>query len=287
MKTAAPAELDKLFTEVGTYRSTKEYGELLQFIRRFRRYAPYNAMLLHVQKPGTQYVASASDWELRFNRRPKPGARPLVILRPFGPVTFVYELNDTEGDPLPQEIEDPFLASGEITDAKVDQFIEHAYYEGFGILMENYGTDYAGQVTVVNAMAQYTSKGVQKAFRMPYSVTVNGNLNPAAKLATIYHELGHVFCGHLYSAYAKYLPQRWQLSQEQEEFEAESVCWLLCERQGIENPSAAYLSGYLENNKEIPPISIDTVLRAVGAVEQIWNKPLTPRKELIVNGQNG
>lgn len=44
---------------------------------------------------------------------------------------------------------------------------------------------------------------------------------------------------------------------------------------------------FLENNEEILPISIDTVLRAVGAVEQIWNKPLTPRKELIVNGQNG
>ena len=285
MKAAAPAELDKLFAEVGTYRSTKEYGELLQFVRRFRRYAPYNAMLLHVQKPGSRYVASASDWELRFNRRPKPGARPLVILRPFGPVAFVYELNDTEGDPLPQEIEDPFMALGEITDAKVEDFIERAYFDGFGILMQNYGTDYAGQVSVIHETGMFMSKGVQKTFHIPFAVTVNSNLNPAAKLATIYHELGHVYCGHLYNKDAKYLPQRYNLTHEQEEFEAESVCWLLCERQGIENPSVAYLSGYLENNAEIPPISIDTVLRAVGAIEQIWNKPLTPRKELII-GQN-
>jgi len=286
MKAAAPAELDKLFAEVGTYRSTKEYGELLQFIRRFRRYAPYNAMLLHVQKPGSRYVASASDWEQRFNRRPIPGARPLVILRPFGPVAFVYELNDTEGDPLPQEIEDPFMALGEITDAKVEDFIERAYFDGFGILMQNYGTDYAGQVSVIHETGTFMSKGVQKTFHIPFAVAVNSNLNPAAKLATIYHELGHVYCGHLYNKDAKYLPQRYNLTHEQEEFEAESVCWLLCEREGIENPSAAYLSGYLENNDEIPPISIDTVLRAVGAVEQIWNKPLTPRKELIVNSQN-
>ena len=285
MKAAAPAELDKLFAEVGTYRSTKEYGELLQFIRRFRRYAPYNAMLLHVQKPGSRYVASASDWEQRFNHRPIPGARPLVILRPFGPVAFVYELNDTEGDPLPQEIENPFMALGEITDAKVEDFIERAYFDGFGILMQNYGTDYAGQVSVIHETGMFMSKGVQKTFHIPFAVTVNSNLNPAAKLATIYHELGHVYCGHLYNKDAKYLPQRYNLTHEQEEFEAESVCWLLCERQGIENPSVAYLSGYLENNAEIPPISIDTVLRAVGAIEQIWNKPLTPRKELII-GQN-
>ena len=282
MKAAVPAELDKLFAEVGTYRSTKEYGELLRFVRRFRRYAPYNAMLLHVQKPGSRYVASASEWAARFNRRPKPDARPLVILRPFGPVAFVYELNDTEGDPLPQEIEDPFIATGEITEAKVADFMEHAYYDGFWILMQNYGTDYAGQVSVIHETGTFMSKGVQKAFHIPFTVSVNSNLNPAAKLATIYHELGHVYCGHLYHEDAKYLPQRYQMTQEQEEFEAESVCWLLCERQGIENPSAAYLSGYLDKNEEIPPISIDTMLRAVGAIEQIWNKPLTPRKELII-----
>ena len=62
MKTNAVAELDKLFDEVGAYRSTKEYSELLHFIRRFRKYAPYNAMLLHVQKPGSQFVTTAADW---------------------------------------------------------------------------------------------------------------------------------------------------------------------------------------------------------------------------------
>jgi hypothetical protein len=43
------------------------------------------------------------------------------------------------------------------------------------------------------------------------------------------------------------------------------------------------LSGYLEKNEEIPPISIDTVLRAVGAIEQIWSKPKIPRKELLIS----
>ena len=123
-------ELDKLFEEVGTYRSSKDYKELLNFVVRFRKIAPYNAMLLHIQKPGSKYVASASDWWKRFRRKPKPGARPLVILRPFGPVAFVYELEDTEGEQIP------------------------------------------------------------------------------TKLATIYHELGHVYCGHLYNPEIKYLPQR-------------------------------------------------------------------------------
>ena len=135
MKPNTMAELDRLFEEVGTYRSSKDYNELLKFVRRFRKYAPYNAMLLHVQKPGSQYVASAADWANRFNRRPKPGARPLVILRPFGPVAFVYELSDTEGDPLPQDIEDPFAANGLIANEELNRFIVHARFDGIRIQM--------------------------------------------------------------------------------------------------------------------------------------------------------
>ena len=91
------AELDKLFQEVGTYRYSADYRELLVFARKFPKIAPFNAMLLHIQKPGSSMVATAGEWRIRFGRKPIPGARPLVILKPFGPVEFVYELNDTEG----------------------------------------------------------------------------------------------------------------------------------------------------------------------------------------------
>lgn len=44
--------------------------------------------------------------------------------------------------------------------------------------------------------------------------------------------------------------------------------WLLCERCGFDNPSAEYLSGYLDNNRTIPnDISIDAILKAAGRIE--------------------
>lgn len=60
-------------------------------------------MLLLMQKPGLSYVASAYDWRERFGRKPKEEARPLLILWPFGPVAFVYDVLDTEGKPLPED----------------------------------------------------------------------------------------------------------------------------------------------------------------------------------------
>jgi hypothetical protein len=50
------------------YHTNKDYLELLNFVSRLRNFAPFNAMLLQVQKPGLTYAASAWDWRTRFNR---------------------------------------------------------------------------------------------------------------------------------------------------------------------------------------------------------------------------
>ena len=276
-------ELDKLFDEVGTYRSSADYKELLSFVNRFRKIAPYNAMLLHIQNPGAVFVASAADWKNRFGRQPIHGARPLVILRPFGPVAFVYELSDTEGKDFPSALIDPFHAEGTIYDGEYQHFIRSLYLSGFGYHEHDYGTGIAGFVEKIDAIGEYKTKKAEKRFSLPFGIVVNQNLENAAKVATLYHELGHVFCGHLRTPELKYLPQRYGLSLEQREFEAESVCWLLCERQGIHNPSAEYLSEYLENSETIPDISIDAVLKAVGEIEKIWAGIDRPRKELYIN----
>lgn len=282
-KTNELPELDKLFDEVGTYRSSADFRELLDFIKRFRRIAPYNAMLLHIQKPGSTYVASASDWRDRFHRRPKPGARPLIILRPFGPVAFVYELTDTEGEPFPQKIESPFFADGIVPDSFLDKFSFNMFLNGISLTEQDYGTDSAGFIKVVNEQIERVDHNVIRNYLQPFSMVINRNMNNAGKLATIFHELGHLYCGHLRNNRVKYLPKRYGLSLNQREFEAESVCWLLCERQGISNPSASYLSGYLDHNDTIPNISIDTVVKAVGAIENIMkSESKTYKKELII-----
>ena len=51
--------LDNLFKEVREYRSCDKFKEILDFVKKFRNIAPYNAMLLNIQKPGSKYVATA------------------------------------------------------------------------------------------------------------------------------------------------------------------------------------------------------------------------------------
>ena len=107
--------LDEMFRASRRYRSSREYMELLKFISKFRRYAPFNCLLLHIQNPDISYVASGGDWERQFRRKPKRDARPLVILQPFGPVMFVYDIQDTEGASVPEYVLKPFDTQGKLS----------------------------------------------------------------------------------------------------------------------------------------------------------------------------
>ena len=66
-----------------------------------------------------------------------------------------------------------------------------------------------------------------------------------SRYATLVHELGHLYCGHLGTPHDRWWPDRRGLTQQVEEFEAESVAYLVCHRVGILPTSDQYLSGHL------------------------------------------
>jgi hypothetical protein len=91
--------------------------------------------------------------------------------------------------------------------------------------------------------------------------------------------LAHLYCGHLGTPNDKWWPDRRGLPHAAREFEAESVCYLVCERLGITNPSDEYLAGYLGHDQEIPPISLDCVMKTAGLIERMGRERLGARKE--------
>jgi len=101
---AARSVLDQLLADSRLYHTSEGYRELLDFTIKLRNFAPFNGMLLQIQKPGLQYAASAYEWREKFDRQPKRDARPLLILWPFAPVMLVYDELDTEGAALPSDV---------------------------------------------------------------------------------------------------------------------------------------------------------------------------------------
>lgn len=282
-KTRTP-EIDRLYDEVLAYRKTSDFKELLDFVSKFRHVAPYNAMLIHIQKPGSTYVASAADWYNRFHRTIKAGARPLLILKPFGPVSFVFEYNDTEGEPLPDALVRPFKNDAPVSGSQMKRLIKGAGYDGIDVGWQQYGTSRAGQIEF-NDLAKtlhFKIKEKMYSIRSNYSIVLNENMERSEQFTSLLHELGHFYCGHINYSNMKWLPERICLSRDEEEFEAETSCWLVCERLGIKSASAGYLAGYLEDNEFIPNVSVDAMLRAAGMIETILSGAIKPRSELII-----
>jgi hypothetical protein len=65
----AKSLLDQLLADSRLYTQSEDYRQLLDFVVRLRNFAPFNAMLLQIQKPGLSYAASARDWRDRFQRQ--------------------------------------------------------------------------------------------------------------------------------------------------------------------------------------------------------------------------
>lgn len=288
-RNVARRALDELFSLARQYRSSNDYREMLEFVARFRFYSPFNAMLVHVQRPGATYVAPPDRWLRQYGRRIRAGARPLVILRPMGPVMFVFDVTDTEPEagapPLPPEVERPFEVRQGRVGGDLPRMIENAKRDGIEVTEREAGSQSAGEIRVaerdtqLKVLVRQTPEPQYVWVPLRYDVLLNSKHAAEGKYATLVHELAHLYCGHLGTPNEKWWPDRRGLLHEVREFEAESVCYLLCARLGMDNPSDKYLAGYMRDHEETPPISLDCVMKAAGLIEQMGRERLKPRNE--------
>jgi hypothetical protein len=288
--------LDELFELTTKYRSGKSYLDLLKFVKSFRSYSPFNAMLIHVQQPGSRFVAPASRWKKEYGRAIKPTGRALVILQPMGPVMFVYDVADTdpiegvEQKPVPDEVAEPFkIRSGKITD-HLKRLIENAKRDGIRIAESNAGSQSAGWIQ----LAYYGSSNkllfesgndrknkATKITEIPikYDMGINCHHSKESQFATVVHELGHLYSGHLGTPNEKWWPNRQRLPRNTKEFEAESITHLVCTRLGLDNRSDEYLSGYLDSDGQVPAISLDLVMKNAWLIEKMAKSKMPLRKK--------
>jgi hypothetical protein len=253
--------LDTLLSDSRLYHSSADYKALLDFVVRLRNFAPFNAMLLQVQKPGLTYAASAADWWTRFGRKPKEGARPLLILWPFGPVALVYDVIDTEGKELPQDVS-VFGAHGAIGETEIQAFRRRTNRSNIFWGDLDAGDGKAGSI-------RCTRRALNDKERNEYRMLVNKNHAPPIRFVTLAHELGHLFLGHLGLDKALHIPDRRNLTHRQDELEAESVAFIVCKRNGVTSKSETYLANFVTQNSTVDDLDVYQVMRAAGHVETL------------------
>ena len=269
--------VDEMFATARRFRSSREYLNLLRFIARFPGYSAFNGLLLYLQNPEASYVSTAATWHRRFGRKLKYNARPLAILAPMAPIRFVYDLADTEGGPLSAaQLNPPAVSGGRLGDICNNTVFNGAFH---GIAVREAPRERSpgpGVIALAYDSRQRFENSNLKAGDK-YLVILDEGQPQDEKYAYLSLQLAHIFCGHLSIDKNAWWPDRRGTDRTRAEIEADSVAFLVCRRQGLVEPSKNFLLDYRYREREIPPISLNTVFQAFGYIGEMgrvrWKEP--------------
>ena len=250
------ALIDQLIAATRLYNSSKAVQELFDFVVRLREFAPFNAMLLHIQKPGLTHAATARDWWGRFGCAPKLGARPLLILRVMGPVDFVFDILDVEGGEIPQDAFS-FPTFGNLSEERFGEFIWCVAADRIVIKEVDAGDAAAGSISLLSRSCAPKGKNT-------YTLAYNRHHSPATRFVTVAHELAHLYLGHLGPDRGRRVPDRSHIDHALQEAEAECAAYLVARRNKIKPRSESYLASY---QGALQRLNLYAITRAANAVE--------------------
>ena len=118
--------------------------------------------------------ADAESWRrLGKGEKPRPGEvvrSKMITAKP----AYVWDASQTSGEPIPA----PTLLEGEAPTGLWDGLADHGRAQGFAVQR----VPHEGMIHGANGVTDYTAK----------TVAVRENMDPAAQVKTLAHELGHV-----------------------------------------------------------------------------------------------
>jgi len=269
--------LDELFRLSPRWLHSCGYLELLEFITRFPAYSPLNGFLIHLQDPDATHVATARMWSQKYQRRIKPGARPITILAPMSPVRFVFDVRDTEGPALsPGDVKG--LATADRLPTKIYETTLHNCVIQHIAVREAAASNASAEHTV--RLTSTTRKKHPELHLEPnthYLIRVEAGLSLQEKYAALVLELAHIFCGHLGIDSDAWWVDRKDLELECIDIEAASVAHLICGRRGLTHAGGRFLAECREKDRELPFFSLNAVFQAATYIEAMgrtpWNRP--------------
>lgn len=108
----------------------------MEFCQRMKVLAPYNAMVAYIQRPRAKYLLNEGKWKNIFGRGIKPDARPILVLIPFGPLEYLFDVDDTyalldskfddkEMEKVIDELSAPFAAEGKVEDSNFQLLLKN------------------------------------------------------------------------------------------------------------------------------------------------------------------
>jgi hypothetical protein len=272
--------------------STLKYGRYSSFNRlmadvgRLSQHRPFNALLALLQLPAASYLLPAHRWESSYRRRVRPGQQPIVLLLPKGPVMFVFDVSQTEttpdSRPLPTAIRNPFAMVDAVgVERTLAQLTSNVKGDGVRFHAAREGLDRAGCIWAVSGSQTQPvphQREIIINFPVRYESLYNDAYSPTERLATIAHELGHLYCGHVGTISDHRWPDRTNLATDVMEREAESVARVVFGRLFPDTEMPPYRD--MPPNNGLPNLEELSFKLVMDAASWILQDTLGPRRHL-------
>ncbi len=269
---------DRLETGIKELFESEKYKNYLQTMAKFHNYSVNNTVLIHMQMPHSQKVASYKAWKEKFNRQVKKGEKAIRIFAPIqvksnmnievdkiDPVTKlpvldengepvteiknvkelrfklvpVFDVSQTEGEPLPT-ITENLIGNVENYETFIDALKS---VSPFPITFEKLPEDTDGLCTFGNESR----------------IKIREGMSEIQTVSAIIHEIAHSI---LHKRENAKLEKPDNKSLKTKEVEAESVSYVVCQHFSIETSANSF--GYItswSSGKELKELkdSLETI----------------------------
>ncbi len=222
---------DKLEKGVKDLFSSDQYKKYLTVMSKFHRYSFRNTLLIMMQKPDASMVAGYGAWQKNFKRQVRKGEKGIKIIAPSPykvqkeqektnangktvtetveitvpayKVTTVFDLSQTDGEPLPSLGVD-----------KLQGTVER--YNDFYNALEKVSPVPIGFENIENGANGYFHQIEQR-------IAVQENMSELQTMKTLIHEIAHAKLHNVSPDNAKNLPPEQRKDRNTREAEAEGV----------------------------------------------------------------
>jgi len=270
--------VDELLASVEEYARPARFLKLLAGIAHFRDYSPNNALMIALQRPDARYVLTPRKWK-SLGRFVKRGACPIVALRPFAPVMYLYDVSDTKVASGRADGFDASWAEESARDPESDvppetlrQLLDNLPL--WGIAHDTFPTGPSLSVELRvggdddEALA-IPVDGATVTCRPAYVLHTREGAPDTVVFTALVQALARIFCRHLRCGYEQGWENSRRVSAEVEQFEVQAVANLVCRRLQVASPSYSFWADCAFDRRDIPPISLDTVCDAVTEIERM------------------
>jgi hypothetical protein len=217
LKADLAKHVEELSKKVDEARATEEFAKYLDVVAKFHHYSPFNIWNIILTFPNATYVAGYERWK-KLKRNVKKGEKGIPILAPIivhndgadsksdskvvgFRVVYVYDVSQTEGEPLPPPPDWKSLEKNELLQSKLT-----AFANSLGINVE-----VKEQKENVMGVSQNGGKIIE--------------ISPEAGVKTLIHEIAHSIL---------HFGEKLVLTKAEKELEAEAVAYVVSKHFGIE-----------------------------------------------------